>query len=232
MSSAVLNCTSMKQLILDISPSPAPSLDNFVIGRNAELHRYLCQLRSGDAPEYFVYLWGVAGAGKSHLLQACAAKEGLYLGCAEHALLEGELPDTSLVAVDDVQHLNGAAQIGLFNLYNRMRESGGTLLTAGDCAPLHLQLRQDLVTRLGWGLVYQVHGLSDAEKAEALRVHAQQRGFALADEVVNYLLRHWRRDLPALLAALDALDRYSLETKRPITVPMLKELMQGQLDQR
>jgi DnaA family protein len=131
-----------------------------------------------------------------------------------------------------VQYLGEAAQIGLFNLYNRMRESGGTLLTAGECAPLHLQLRQDLVTRLGWGLVYQVHGLSDAEKAEALRVHAQQRGFVLADEVVNYLLRHWRRDLPALLAALDALDRYSLETKRPITVPMLKELMQGQLDQR
>lgn len=232
MSSAVLNCTSMKQLILDISPSPVPSLDNFVVGRNAELHKYMCHLLSGAARERFVYLWGAAGAGKSHFLQACAAEEGVYLGRAEHALLEGELPEASIMAVDDVQHLNETAQIGLFNLYNRMRESGGTLLIAGDCAPLHLQLRQDLVTRLGWGLVYQVHGLSDAEKAEALRVHAQQRGFALADEVVNYLLRHWRRDLPALLAALAALDRYSLETKRPITVPMLKELMQGQLDQR
>lgn len=228
MSSAVLNCASMKQLILDISPPPAPSLDSFVVGRNAELHKYLCHLYSGAARERFVYIWGAAGAGKSHLLQACAAQEGMYLGRAEHALLEGELPEANVMAVDDVQYLNEAAQIGLFNLYNRMRESGGALLTAGECAPLHLQLRQDLVTRLGWGLVYQVHGLSDAEKAEALRMHAQQRGFTLADEVVNYLLRHWRRDLPALLAALDALDRYSLETKRPITVPMLKELIQDQ----
>jgi DnaA family protein len=86
-------------------------------------------------------------------------------------------------------------------------------------------MRPDVVTRLGWGLVYQVHGLSDDEKVQALHSHAASRGFRLGTGVAEYLLRHWRRDLPSLLGALDTLDRYSLETKRPITVPLLRETL-------
>jgi DnaA family protein len=220
----------MKQLILDISRPPEPTLDNFVVGQNAELLAQLRESLGANPRERFIYAWGGEGAGRTHLLKAFVATGGCYLSNDKHAVLEGELPDCSMVAVDDVQHLNDAAQIGLFNLYNRMREEGGVLLTAGDCAPAQLKLRPDVVTRLGWGLVYQVHALSDEEKAEALHIHATQRGFTLADEVTAYLLRHGRRDLPSLLATLDALDRYSLETKRAITVPMVRELMQGSLD--
>jgi DnaA family protein len=114
----------------------------------------------------------------------------------------------------------------LFNLYNQMRDSGGMLLVSGKASPLHLKLRDDLRTRLGWGLVYQVHGLSDEEKALALAQHAQTRGFALPPEVTQYLLRHGRRDLPSLLAVLDALDMHSLRLHRSPSVPLLKEVMQ------
>ncbi len=214
----------MKQLVLDISRPPEPTLDNFVVGKNAELLTQLRESLGANPRERFIYVWGGEGAGRTHLLQAFVAAGGLYLGSEAHAELEGELPDARIVAVDDVQLLNEAAQIGLFNLYNRMREEGGVLLTAGDSAPAHLNLRPDVATRLGWGLVYQVHALSDEEKAEALHIHAAQRGFTLTHEVVNYLLRHGRRDLLSLLATLEALDRYSLETKRAITVPLLKEL--------
>ncbi len=48
----------------------------------------------------------------------------------------------------------------------------------------------------------------------------------LPDEVVDYCLRHLRRDLPTLMATLDALDQWSLTTKRPVTVPMLRKLLQ------
>jgi DnaA family protein len=90
---------------------------------------------------------------------------------------------------------------------------------------VQLGLRPDLVTRLGWGLVYQVHALTDADKSEALEHYAAARGFSLQPEVRQYLLARVRRDLPTLLAMLDALDRYSLEAKRPITVPLLRELL-------
>jgi DnaA family protein len=90
---------------------------------------------------------------------------------------------------------------------------------------MHLTLRADVVTRLAWGLVYEVHGLSDREKAAALAGHASVRGFALQEDVSNYLLTHARRDMPGLVALLDALDRYSLESQRPVTVPLLRELL-------
>jgi DnaA family protein len=95
-------------------------------------------------------------------------------------------------------------------------------------APARLQLRPDLLTRLGWGLVFQVHVLSDDDKRVALKRHAAARAFDLRDEIVEYLLRHLKRDLPSLMAVLDALDRYSLETKRPITLPLLRQLLQSE----
>jgi DnaA family protein len=133
------------------------------------------------------------------------------------------------VAVDDVGQLDDAAQIGLFDLYNQMRDNGGMLLVSGMESPLHLKLRDDLRTRLGWGLVYQVHGLSDAEKAQALVQHAHSLGFVLPTEVTQYLLRHGRRDLPSLITVLEALDAHSLRLHRAPSVPLLKEVMNQEM---
>ena len=220
----------MKQLLLEISPDFVPSLDNFVPGRNAEVLHILRESVAGSQPERFIYLWGEPSSGKTHLLKAFAAAmargglNAVYLACA--AELPGDLAGHDVVALDNVERLGGEGQIALFNLYNRLREGRGRLLASGPCAPAQLGLRPDVVTRLGWGLVYQMHGLSDEEKTQALHAHAASCGFRLGAGVAEYLLRHWRRDLPSLLAMLDALDRYSLETKRPITVPLLREVFQ------
>ncbi len=87
-------------------------------------------------------------------------------------------------------------------------------------------LRDDLATRLAWGLTYQLHPLSDEEKAQALKNHASERGMKLPDEVIDYCLRYLRRDLPNLMATLDALDEWSLTEKKPVTVPLLRKLLQ------
>lgn len=217
----------MSQLLLDISPDTPPTLDNFVAGRNAELLAALCYALGGRG-ERSIYLWGEEGSGKSHLLQACVAAAQAAQRDAIYA--QGSVPQPAeVVAVDDVERLDDTAQIGLFDLYNRMRDGGGLLITSGKASPLHLNLRDDLRTRLGWGLVYQVHGLSDEEKAQALSQHAQSRGFALPPEVTQYLLRHGRRDLPSLMAVLDALDEHSLRLHRAPSVPLLKEVMQQEL---
>jgi DnaA family protein len=218
----------MSQLLLDIAPDWQPALDNFVAGRNLELLSALRHALAGGSSERSFYLWGEAGSGKSHLLQACVRAALDAQRSAVYA--QGSVPQfAEVVAVDDVGRLDDAAQIGLFDLYNRMRDSGGMLLASGTQAPLHLNLRDDLRTRLGWGLVYQVHGLSDEEKAQALAQHAQSRGFALPPEVTQYLLRHGRRDLPSLMAALDALDEHTLRLHRAPSVPLLKEVLQQQI---
>ena len=215
----------MTQMLLGISPDWIPTLDNFVAGHNVELLSAFNHALNKTQTERGFYIWGEAGSGKSHLLQAVTEKArtlGLSAGYAR-----GSVPEAAqVVALDDVEQLDDDAQIALFALYNRQRETGGMLLVSGNAAPAHLILRDDLRTRLGWGLIYQVQSLSDEEKALALQQHANARGFVLTPEVTQYLLRHGRRDLPALLSVLDALDEHSLRLQRGATVPLLKEVLQ------
>jgi len=194
----------MKQLLLDIKPIAHPSLQNFVIGRNAEALSNL--ISSIENRSHFIFIWGEKGCGKTHLLSACDSY--------------------GVKVADDVHLLDNDAQIDLFNQYNQLKESGEILIAAGSHSPNQMGLRNDLATRLAWGLVYQLQPLNDAEKAQALINHAKERGIELPIDVIEYCLRYMRRDLPTLMATLDALDEWSLTTHRPVTVPMLKQLLQ------
>jgi DnaA family protein len=214
----------MRQLALDITAPPAPAFDNFAVGRNTEAIAHLRAAIAGGG-ERFVYLWGEAGCGRTHLLKAAASgTNAKYIACAANSRFDDDAP---LLVADDVESLGADAQIALFNRYNALREQGGGLIASGRVPPVQLQLRADLMTRLGWGLVVQVHALNDEEKAQALAQHAKARGFTLSRDVIAYLLTHAPRDMGALFATLDALDRHSLETKRAVTVPLARELLQA-----
>ena len=142
--------------------------------------------------------------------------------------VRGAVPESAeVIAVDEVETLGQSSQIVLFELYNWVRENGGLLLVSGTFAPAQLKLRDDLRTRLGWGLVYHVQGLSDEEKGRALVQHARAKGLDLSNDVIQYLLIHGKRDLPSLLAVLDDLDTQCLRFKRGPSVPLLKEVMQS-----
>jgi DnaA family protein len=221
----------MRQLLLDIPGVQPQTFASFVTGRNDELVTLLHTIAGHAAnglDQRFVYLWGEAGCGKSHLLKALQAM------CTDARLLGPDsdvddftyAPATGLYLVDDCERLDPAQQVASFALFNQIRERGGVLVTAGAAAPATLALREDLRTRLGWGLIYQVHGLADEEKLAALERAALARGFQLAPGLLPWLITHFRRDMPSLAAVLDALDRYSLETKRPVTLPLLKELLE------
>lgn len=220
----------MRQLLLDLGAEKPQTLDTFVVGQNAELAQLLAQfaMRAHAMPrERFVYLWGETGAGKSHLLRALADDpQARYIpaGAKEDDYLFNE--SITLYLMDDCEQLSPDAQIAAFALFNQVRENGALLVSAGDKPPVGLSLREDLRTRLGWGLIYQVHGLTDEEKIEALTQAAQARGITLSPGVLPYLITHFRRDMRSLSAMLDALDQYSLETQRPVTLPLLRTLLQ------
>ncbi|MCC6535004.1 MAG: DnaA regulatory inactivator Hda [Burkholderiales bacterium] len=219
----------MQQLALELSQRPAPTLANFATGRNAELLAVLSALAQGCGPDRFVYLWGAVGSGRSHLLQAVThaaaalGRASLYVAAAPAA--GGDIAEAALLAVDDIERLDAAAQRSLFGVYNRIREAGGTLVASGCAPPSALGVRADLATRLAWGLVYEVHALNDDDKAIAMSAHARGRGFDLPLDAREYLLRHAPRDLPSLLMLVDALDRYSLERSRAITLPLVREVL-------
>lgn len=193
----------MRQLLLDLDRAPAPTFANFVPGGNAELLQALRAAARGESPERVVYVWGEGAAGKSHLARA----------------VEGEAV-AGVRVIDDVDRLDEAQQAALFADFVDRGFRG--LVATARVAPAALAMRRDLATRLASGLTFRVLPLTDEEKRAALTAHADSRGFALGADVAGYLLTRARRDMGSLMAALDAIDRYSLETGRPVTVPLLK----------
>lgn len=220
----------MRQLLLDWGAARPQTLDNFVVGSNQELAALLRPVAASaslGSNHALLLIWGEAGSGKSHLLKALSSNTSAQLLTPASPLNAfGWSTNHSLYLMDDCDQLNPEQQHALFNLINQVRENNGTLIASAKQAPLQLALREDLRTRLGWGLVYQVHGLSDEEKMDALTKSATARGLSLSAGVLPYLLTHFRRDMQSLSTMLDALDRYSLETQRPITLPLLRELLQ------
>jgi DnaA-homolog protein len=204
----------MRQLLLDFTQAPAPTFANFVHGGNAELFHVLESAVAGRLAERVVYMWGEKGAGKTHLVESFRAAVG-----PERMAARG------FVAIDDVERLGEAEQVALFNDFNE--RAFAFLLVSASAAPREVPIRRDLATRLATGLTYRVLPLTDEEKGAALAAHARTRGFDLSGDVSAYLLKHARRDMGSLMAALDAIDRYSLETGRLVTVPLLKAAMQS-----
>jgi DnaA family protein len=228
-----LNPSESRQLLLDLTLEQIPTLENFVPGdNNLEL---VARLRGMAEPSSFeaVYLWGPTGSGRSHLLAAVA---GLADGKRPCRLLHGgeiesdlAIAPGALLIIDDVEELGEAAQGALFRTFNAARLAGLALLLSGSHPPVQLGLREDLRTRISQTLIYAVKALSDDEKSAALQRHALMRGMRLDDGLLQYLLRRGRRDLPSLLAVIEALDQASLERQRPATVPLLREIMQNPL---
>ncbi|QEY25086.1 DnaA regulatory inactivator Hda [Neisseria animalis] len=219
----------MNQLIFDFATQEYPSFDKFLGTSNAELV-YVLQHRHGQ----FIYVWGEAGAGKSHLLQAWIAqalengKQAVYVDAAVEPLTESAL-EAEYLAIDQVEKLNHEEQALLFAVFNRFRNSGkGFLLLGSEHTPQQLVIREDLRTRMAYCLVYEVKPLTDQEKINALVSMAAARQVTVDTEIFEYLLNHWRRDMDSLLQMLDTLDHYAVMIGRRITLPMLRQLLKQQ----
>ncbi|MFA7664548.1 MAG: DnaA regulatory inactivator Hda [Burkholderiaceae bacterium] len=232
----------MRQIPLALSAPEPASFDNYVAGSNGEAVAALQALiDAAPAPDAgqpcLLYLWGEPGTGKSHLLAALAGAVGpraLALGAdsapaafeaALAALAPGAATQVAPVAiVDDCERLDDVHQQQVFHLFNRIAaRPDAAFVAAGAQPPRALALREELRTRLGAGNIIRLSLLSDAQKAEALRRAARGRGIALPEELLQWLLTHRSRDIRWLLRLLDALDRYALERKRAITLPLLRE---------
>ena len=228
----------MKQLALDIGLVTGPTLDNFHAGPNAQALQHL-RLAAGSSETTRspvpTYLWGEPGSGKTHLLQAvrqALREQGSSVGWLDPTV--GEPPDFderwAAVVMDDVHLYDTAQQATAFNWFvNAISPASGSqrwVLAAGDLPPADLPLRDDLRTRLGWGHVFQLHLLDEQERRAVLRQQADARGIFLADEVMNYMLGRFSRDLGSLMQLLDRLDSFALRTQRAVTIPLLKTMLE------
>lgn len=224
-----------QQCVFDFGAPPVNTFERFVTGSNALPLALVKQLGTPHG-EAQLYLWGDAGSGKTHLLQAACEHLGrigqpaayLALCDAKHPeLLEG-LESMALVALDDVQYAAGepAWERALFDLINRLREAHTPLLLGARHPPSILDVHlPDLASRLHWGAVLRLETLDEAGKREVLRRHAAERGMHLAEDVLDFLFAHVPRGLPDLLEALDRLDAASLKRQRRVTLALARDVL-------
>jgi DnaA-homolog protein len=219
--------TAMRQIPLAISAEPLPTFDSFLPGANGAAVEHLRRLAMPSAP---VYLWGPSGSGKTHLLRAlahAAQQAGQRVGWfdAGDALPWPLAPGWSLVVIDRCDALDAASQQAAFALFVEAATEGVQVVAAGRLPPVDLPLRDDLRTRLGWGHVFAMQPLAEAETRAALRREADRRGIFLSDDVMDHLLTRFPRDLKHLMQLLDRLDEYALARSRPVTVPLLRSML-------
>ena len=216
----------MKQLPLEIVAEAPRTFENFMPGANALAVDHLATLVAGAPP---VYLWGPPGSGKTHLLQATAARALARGGRvasfgSAFAAPWSESDEWSLVLLDDVERYDESQQRAAFGLFVEAATQGWPIVAAGAAPPVDLPLREDLRTRLGWGHVFALQPLGEAGARAALRREADRRGVVLPDDVRDYLLTRFARDLKNLMAQLDRLDAYALAHQRAVTVPLLRRM--------
>jgi DnaA family protein len=225
---------AMKQIALDIGLARAPTLASFCAGPNEAALRHL-QLWVGSPTRSPVptYLWGPGGSGKTHLLEAVAGQlreQGASAGWLDATIHEPPEFNESwaVVLLDDVHLYTAVQQHAAFNWFVNAQTLQRGVLAAGTLPPADLKLREDLRTRLGWGHVFQLQVLSEPERRAVLRQAADARGVFLGDEVMDFMLTRFSRDLGSLMQLLEQLDGYALQTKRAITIPLIKAMLEDE----
>jgi len=219
----------VRQIPLSIAPRPLATFDNFITGANAAA---VTQLRTlALAPAAPVYLWGPSGSGKTHLLRALSGavqQRGAHAGWFDADVAAPWHLDesSSLFVIDTCEALDEAQQRAAFALFVAAVGQGAQVAAAGTVPPVDLPLREDLRTRLGWGLVFGLQPLGESEARTALRREADRRGIFLPDEVMDYLLTRFSRDLKHLMALLERLDEFALSEQRGVTVPLLRKMFE------
>ena len=226
--------SGMKQIALDIGLTTGPTLASFCAGPNEAAVRHL-QLWAGSPTRSPVptYLWGASGSGKTHLLKAvreALREQGASAGWLDPTVAEPpEFNDAwGLVLLDDVHLYTAVQQHAAFNWFVNAQTHQRGVLAAGDLPPAGLKLREDLRTRLGWGHVFQLQALTEPERRAVLRQAADARGVFLGDDVMDFMLTRFSRDLGSLMQLLEQLDGYALQTKRAITIPLIKSMLEDE----
>lgn len=217
----------MRQLALDIGLAAAPDFDTFIAVGNEPAVQVLRELQPGRAP---VYLWGPSGSGKTHLLRALQGQaqqaDQAVAWLDASTTLPRSLPDeVQWLFLDQAEAWSPEQQQAAFSAFVQASTQGSAIVAAGRLPPVDLPIRDDIRSRLGWGLVLSLWPLGESTLREALQGEAQRRGLRLGDEVLDYALRRLARDLKSLNGLLDRLDRYALQHQRPLTVPLLRQML-------
>jgi DnaA family protein len=220
----------VRQVPLAFESDRSCQFDTYWPGANHPQWPHLRQMLSLPQAALPVYLWGAVGSGKTHLLRAAQAEaeaRGVQVAWfdADMAMPWVLDDDAQLIVLDDCDRFDAAQQHAAFVMFVEAVSRDLPLLAAGHLPPVDLDVRDDLRSRLGWGLVFQLVPPTEDEMRLLLRRDADRRGIFLSDDVMDFLLRRLARDLSHLMAVLDRIDRYALAAQRAVTVPLVRQML-------
>lgn len=226
------------QQTLRVSLKDEATFANFFASSNLQLVNDL-KKSAESVGERVIYFYGAGGVGCTHLLQAACHhanqhhQSSVYIPLTNlrelsPAMFEG-LESLKLICIDDIHKIASHREWeeAFFHLYNRLMESGSHLIVSSNVPPKALAFKlPDVISRLSWGVVYQVQGLQDKDKLQVLMMRAERRGMVLVEDVGRFILNHCPRHMSTLFAALDALDKASLAAQRKLTIPFVKAVLE------
>jgi len=221
----------MNQLGLPISLDSKMLLDNFIA--NSELVNLIHQLFQ-DKKASEIYVYGLTGQGKTHVLQGvvlkalASDKNAIYIDCIdsfpEHLL--DFIDQLSFISLDNVDLISKESQEIFFDLYNRARQAGVVILVSGSSLPADLAVMKDLKTRLSLAAVYKLEALNDELTMDVLNKQMNDRNLTIDSKIYEYLFKNYSRDLNTLVSAMNQLDKASLQSKKTISIPFVKTVLQ------
>ena len=220
------------QIPFDFFLPEAPRFENFVVGDNSEALARLHNIAAGKADplDRAVVLWGGPAVGKSHLLAAIAADAALHDVSALQLDAATQFPadpfvSARLLCVDDADLLSAEQQAWLFTAFNQVTQAGGVVVASGQTPSARWPLRDDVRTRMGSGLAFELLPIPQEGLPAALSAYATGRGFGISNEALTFLLNHSQRDIASLCQTLAGVDRLSLAKKRPVTTHLLRSYL-------
>ena len=232
---------------------PRFTFDSFVVGSSNELAHAAARRVASNAAVQFnpLFLYGGVGLGKTHLMHAIAAdirqrspqRKVLYLSAEKfmyqfiRALrykdtmtFKQEFRSVDVLMIDDVQFIanKDATQEEFFHTFNALVDHNRQVIISADRSPSDLEgIEERIRSRLGWGLVADIHPTDYELRLGILQSKLEQMGApSVPSEVVEFLARKIMSNVRELEGALNRVTAYASLVGRPVNLEMTKEVLQ------
>ena len=234
---------------------PRLTFENFVVGKSNELaHAAALRVAESDSvPFNPLFLYGGVGLGKTHLMSAIAwhirtrkpDKKVIYLSAEKfmyqfiRALRNKStmsfkelFRSVDILMVDDVQFIIGkeSTQEEFFHTFNALADQNRQVVLSADKSPSDLEgLEERMRSRLGWGLVADIHPTTYELRLGILQTRAEQSGVAIPHKVLEFLAHRISSNVRELEGALTRIVAHATLVGRPVTIESAQELLRDLL---
>ncbi len=224
------------QIPINFSFCNKKTLENYIAGSNQQLIDVLKIFAENNTGQ-LIYLYGKKSTGKSHLCKAVCERiidNKIYIDQSNFKLLSDiDIHNTKYLIIDDFEEIlkMGNTEDLLFYYINEFILLKKSILISTVKSTEEIDFtKNDLKSRLKSNLIFSINEISDDQKIEVVKKITKEIGWTIDENVCQYIMNHYPRDLFFLCNVLKSLDENSLALKKKVTVPFVKSIIQRTYD--